>query len=454
MKKRIYFLALSGILLCLGACSRSTSGGLGAKQDAGGKNTAAGRQVSSGGDLSLLYHLQNGDTDCTTENGYYYLSEEVEELSDGRAARHLMYMDFAARQEIFLCSSAGCGHDTADCTSVFLEEEFGGSPMLFTWNGALYLMSKEMDDSGSVYMGAGGADEAAVEAMPTVLYRMEPDGSNREKIYAFDPSVTVEDFAVADEDGFYLITKKVSAQQIGGNSYRTFSERNLVFLDPESGRESVLYSMDLNDSIEWEAVGCSQRQLVLHGIDFGREVSLEEKYNDDTELYDTAADVFLAFDVDSGEHREIYRVGQAKSRSFALDEEHLYYSMDGDGKIFCIDLALAEQELLCSIPEDTIWGMVGERIYTRDPDDNTYYFIDTKTGEVSHCGLVNRSLGWSLEIVAEAGDQVLVIYDYEAKDNGDGSYSIQKNQFGLISRDDLYAGRDKITPIQMIGSGM
>ncbi len=463
MKKWICVLLALGMLLSLCACGKGgsespTDGSNPQNETPESKTPVESNQTDgSNGSLSLLYHLQRNDTDCCTENGYYYLSGDIESTTDGRKAMHLMYMDFAAHQEIYLCSNAACSHDTVDCTSVFPLDEFVvNSSMLFTCNGSLYIMSKEMDGDGSgvVVMGADGDSGTSVEAVPTVLYRMNSDGTNREKIYTFDSAVTVEDFAIGDANGLYFISKKLSAHQSGGGSYQTSSERKLVFFDLRSGKESTLYNMDFDDQIEWDVIGCTGRQLVLHGIDFGREVSWEEKHNGNAAIYDTASDVFCLFDVDNGERKEIYRAEKAKSRSFESDENNLYYSADGEGSILSINLHSAEQKTLCAISQDSIWGMIGDQIYTRDSNDYTYYFIDVNTGEVSHSGLVNRSLGWSLDIIAEAGDQVLIIYDYDAVPKGDGSYYIKKNLFGLIEKDDLYAGRDSITPIQMIGRGM
>lgn len=61
---------------------------------------------------------------CYTDAGYYYLTEDVEELENGEYGAHLMYMDFATKQEIYLCSNTGCKHNTPDCPAVFVMDEF------------------------------------------------------------------------------------------------------------------------------------------------------------------------------------------------------------------------------------------------------------------------------------------------------------------------------------------
>lgn len=479
MKKIITWLLALGVLLSLGACQNPTSEnsapGLensaagSANSDPGAGRSAqtasyngesrgedGGNGTAQDGSLSLLYDLQRGEDKCVTDNGCYYLTHEMQRLSDGQYACHLMYMDFAARQEIYLCSNTGCIHNTMDCTSVFPMDEFPPySTALFFWNDSLYLMSKDMDRDGTAVVNVFGDDSGIkTESKPTVLYRMEPDGTNREKVYTFDPNVTVEDFVVGDADGLYLITKKVSTKQGEGTAYQTSSKRELIQLDLSAQKETVLCSMDFHDDISWEVIGCTGRLLVLHGIDFGREVSEEEKHSDDSAIYDDSYDVFATLAVDSGIPSEIYRVYGAKARSYVTDKDNLYFSVLGDGSITSVDLRTGGQTVLCRIAQDSIWGIIGDQLYTRDSGDYTYYFIDVNTGEIRHSGLVNKSLGWSLDIIAEVGDQVLVIYDCDATANGDGSYSVNGYYYGLISKEDLCAGKDNFILISRSGRGM
>lgn len=472
MKKRIIWLLALGVLLSLGACQNLTSensdpgpengwagpegGGQAAPGNGENGTDDGGSKTGPDGSLTLLYHLQQGKTACVTENGYYYLTDTEKRLSDGQNACHLMYMDFAARQEIFLCSNAGCLHDTADCTSVLSADEFPPyTTALFFWNGSLYLMSKDMDCDGTAAIGVFG-DEIGymAESKPTVLYRMDPDGTNREKVYAFESGVTVEDFVVGDAGGLYLITKTVGTEQKEGNAYQTSSKRELIRLDLSAQKEKALCSMDFHDNISWEIIGCTGRLFVLHGIDFGREVSEEEKHRDDSAIYEDSYDVFATLAADSGALSEIYRVYGAKARSYVVGEDELYFSVLGDGSITSVDLRTGGQTVLCRISQDFLWGMVGDKLYTRDSSDYTYYFIDVNTGEISHSGLVNKSLGWSLDIVAEAGDQALVIYDCDATANGDGAFSISGYYYGLIRKEDLCAGRDNFTTVCRSEKGM
>ncbi len=430
----------------------------------GDTNTQAGSSVSQASvqgeisgqnSLSLLYDLQ-GDglgTVCRSDKGCYYLSKDSELLADGSYASHLMYIDAATRQEIYLCSNAACTHNTADCTSVFLNDEFPPyTTGIFMWNDNLYLMAKKMDQDGSssTFTGAEGIF-GPVESKPATLYRMNPDGTDRRKVYAFDPTVTVEDFALGDEEGLYFITKKLSTQQINGSTYQTAAERKLIYLDVSAKTEKEICSMGFGDNISWNIIGCSGRRLVVCGVDFGRVVSPEELHDDDIRIYDDSDEVFATLNVDDGTLHEFYRVHAPKSRSWAVYGNQLYFSVDGGGCIVRVDLDTGEEKELCRITSNLIWGMIGDRLYCYDSSDSSYRFVNVHTGEISHSRLVNKTTGWSIDLITEIGDQVLVLYDSDGYFKGDGVFHNIRSHYALIDKEDLYAGVEEYAPITMKG---
>lgn len=478
-KKNFVWMLVLGILLVLCACGNPSSDGgapgSGAVSGGGTAMPGGSDPVSGGkggstendgnhaattenGALSLLYDLQGGGRACATDSGCYYFNADAVRLADGRFASHLMYVDAATRQEIYLCSNAACNHDTADCTSVFPEEEFPSyTTGLFVWKGGLYVMGKQMDRDGSsetVFFGGDGIGMGSVESKPTVLYRADLDGTNRNKVYEFDPAVSVEDLVMGDGEQLYFITKKLTTQQAGATSYQTSTERKLVSLDVAAGTEREVCSMDFGDDVTWQVIGCSGRKLVLLGVDFGRYVSPEELFGDDNGIYDDSDDVFALLDVDDGSLREVYRVHAPKARGYEADEDRLYVSVDGSGCILSVDLHTGEEKTLCMLEENLIWGRMGDKLYCYDSSDYSYRFVDVNTGEISQSRLVNKTTGWSLDFLAEIGDQVLVNYDSDGSFGSDGSFSATGEHYGLIGREDLFAGVDRIVPIRMVGRGM
>lgn len=159
--------------------------------------------------VSLIQHTGLFSRFCSTDEGFYYLTEKQTELSDGSYASHLMYMDCATCQEVYLCSDSSCRHDTQACTSVFSDASYDGR--IFLWDGFLYYLDRSPDTSGTTVITITG--ETGTETRPSVLYRMNPDGSGREQIYAFDDKATVEDVAFGGPGGLYFVTKKLGTAQ-------------------------------------------------------------------------------------------------------------------------------------------------------------------------------------------------------------------------------------------------
>ena len=126
-------------------------------------------------------------------------------------------------------------------------------------------------------------------------------------------------------------------------------------------------------------------------------------------------------------------------------------------KIEAIDIETSKKKMLCKLPQNLIMDTLGDTLCCRDwklANDQYWYFVDTKTGKIKHTSLVNQRNGWALEFCGENKSDVLFIYDYDAtEDKNDGSYEIHQYKHALISKDDLFAGKDNYRKIKMIGPG-
>lgn len=408
---------------------------------------------------------EDGNASCATEEGYYYISTEEHRLQDGSFGYRLMYMDYASCREICLCSTSGCAHDTKDCTAVLPYEEFPAyTSKLFLHQGALYILSRQYDsdNSYSASFSADGENDlgaaGSVNPHPAVLYRMNPDGTGRQKVFSFDPDLTLEGALALDGQGLYAVSKKLSSQKEGIGEYISSAERTLVFLDLSSYSLSRISAMEFGDDISWKLTGCANGSFLLEGIDYGGKLTAEEYWDDDVypELYKNSHTVFALLDTASGSPKEFYRIGNEEIHSTALLGNSLYVSFEDSGKILAVDVSTGQERLLATHPQNYIMGTIGNMLCCQNPDttrDPSYYFINTDTGEIRHSGLVNKSLGWSLDLVAETESDVLVIYDYDAVTSGGTSYEIRLRQYGLISKEDLFSGNDQYRKIQMAGRG-
>ncbi len=464
--KKLFVLFMIAVLVCSSLCACSSQAGTSGWNDNAGQSVGAqsntGTQQNAGGsgDLQLLSN-RYGDAACNTENGYYYLTTEPMKLRDGSYGTHLMYMDFAAGREIYLCSTAGCKHDSLDCPAVFSYDDFPiTSTIPFVFGDHLYILSREYDNDGSVSKGmiTIGGDGRSVESQPAVLYRANPDGTDRKKIFTFDAGLTLEDKVIGDDKGIYIITKKLSADKDGNETYTTSSERKLMFLDLNSLSLSEVCSMDFGDHISWKIIGCCQNDFLLCGDDFGREITRDETWNEDVykELFKNSSKVYALLSREVGKPKEIARQSNRYNRSVRLLGNKLYLSSEENQNIEVLDIQTGEKKTLCTLPQNLIMDTLGDTLCCRGWDlagEPTWYFVDTKTGEITHSPLTILCNGWSIEFRGETAMDVLFVYDYDATAGGDGSYEIHQYKHALISKDDLFAGKDSYRKIEMVGPG-
>ncbi len=68
------------------------------------------------GSLITLSSEEQSHLRAYTDAGFYYLTPE-KQRAVGNDACNIKYIDFATKQEIFLCDSPNCTHDTPDCNS-------------------------------------------------------------------------------------------------------------------------------------------------------------------------------------------------------------------------------------------------------------------------------------------------------------------------------------------------
>ena len=463
--KKLFVLFMIAVLVCSSLCACSNQAGTSGGNDDAGQNAGAqqntGGSASSGsGDLQLLSN-RYGDAACNTENGYYYLTTEVKKLRDGSYGTHLMYMDFAAGREIYLCSTAGCKHDSLDCPAVLSYDDFPTvSTIPFVFGDYLYILSREYDNDGSVSqetMQIGGNGNS-VESQPAVLYRANLDGTGRKKIFTFDAGLTLEDKVIGNDKGIYIITKKLSADKDGNETYTTSSERRLMFLDLSSLSLSEVCSMDFGDHISWKIIGCCQNDFLLCGDDFGREITRDETWNEDVykELFKNSSKVYALLNRDGGKPKEIARQSNRYDRSVQLLGNKLYLSSEENQNIDVLDIQTGEKKTLCTLPQNLMMDTLGDTLCCRGWDlagDPIWYFVDTKTGAVTKTPLVIPHNGWSIDFRAETKTDVLFVYDYDATESGDGSYEIHRYKHALISKDDLFVGKDSYRKIEMVERG-
>lgn len=396
---------------------------------------------------------------CSTDKGFYYFTESGE-ITDDFYGFRLMYVDYATQKEVYLCSDSGCRHNSESCTAVFNADEFGFDSLVFVHEGYLYVLNRDYDQDGTTYFSDDGSN-IEPEKKSAELYRMGLDGSSRQKVFTFPSNTTVEKMVFADGANLRFITKELTFQKdSNGAAYTSSANRNLVTLNLTNGKLENPISLDISGGARCQVVGGSGSKLVLDVMEYPDGITEEEarKLSDDDwiDLFEKSHTACYTLDINTKEMKEIFRTSHAQKRTagLAVKDGFLYVSDYDTNTIRKINLDGGEKTVLASKAYYLSAVLSDSLCCFGDGDDHSLYFIDRKSGEISQCTLTNKSLGWTLDVLADAGDKLLVIYDYEATPTGEATYDIRKNKFALISKADLYDSKDSFEPIDMAGSGM
>ncbi|MFQ9516248.1 MAG: hypothetical protein ACLRZ9_10565 [Eubacterium sp.] len=416
---------------------------------------------------------ESGENYCSNEKGFYYIDTHGDEftLKDGTLAYHIMYVDFATKKEVYLCSNSGCKHETDSCTSVISNKD-GTEPILFLHNETLYLLRKDDDMEGTSSINKIFEDEKSAEeeqSSSQILYKMKLDGTGRTKIYEFEKGIIVEDQILQDDFGLYFVTKKLKTIKGDKNiTYNTVSEKKLIKIDDDTEKKEVVCDLNIGDEKSvWSIVGCFDSTLVMEGYIADHQLSEEERIRDmedkefSRELALKSKTEFDTVDMETGEVKKVCSFSNKNfNNGYTIVDNCLYYMMDGKKKIHKMNLDTGEKGVLTEFSESGISfyksfdGMLCCDNWGQESKDY-FYFVDLNNGKISKSGLTTKTLGWPIEFRGETKDKVLVVYDYVASktETDDDSYEISQNKLALIDKEDLYNGIGNFVPIDMIGSG-
>ncbi|MEY8297397.1 MAG: hypothetical protein ACLRJC_01780 [Emergencia timonensis] len=452
MKKLVVTLCLLTVLLSFAGCGENSS-----KQD----GTGAAEKAK---DLTMI---TQGRLRCTSDQGYYYIGEDSIALKENTFGFRMMYVDYETQKEIFLCNRPGCEHDSEECPAVFNDTDLKmGSSLLF-YNGYLYLFSHDQDlGGGSMTDHSAGSnpmedDGASFTADSACLYRMNPDGTDRKKVFTFDEGLSLEDQVFASRDTLYFITKKVTSEKVNNQTtYYASSQRRLVAVNTQDWKSSTICELDTDVNV----IGAFDNQLVFYQTIFDHKMSREEMLDDNQYLdaLNKSYNSYCVLDLAGGKSEEVAKLSNKKIHTYAVKGKKLYLSTEGKGKIEEIDLVSKEKKTFAETADSCIdrayddvlscssWGKNGEI------SDNSRLYIHLNDGSIDKSKMQMKSMEGAIEILGERKDQFLVLYDYDAKKDPvyEGQYNINGAKYALINKEDLYKGNENYHTIKLISSGL
>ena len=195
--------------LILTGCNATLDGEIAASSIPSGLGAADGQIRFLSKDPDSIGHGTEG------EEGYYYATTS-EDYSHG----NLRFIDKASHQDIALCASPNCKHDTDACPS-FIDTQKDYLPSLVFTDGKLVLF----------YAGFNSPD---IQINPRIDV-MNADGSDRRTIYTFEANQEYSNGIAGDNQFLYFILNTYNAES-------TVTE--LVKLDMDSCELKTICEVD------------------------------------------------------------------------------------------------------------------------------------------------------------------------------------------------------------------
>ena len=396
---------LFGLLLC--ACSAPA-------EPAAGESEPAASQSEAAEEISLTPVTPFGvsGSKASAKEGFYRFS------TNPQAGGNIIYTDYSTKTTVYLCNRPECRHNDETCPSWF--DLLGGDLFL--------------DAKGEHLFCAGWVNSEQEQTQ--VIWKMDANGENREKLYTCAPNESLVDMVISDGTSLYFVTG-VAGKEIGKIN------KTLKQIDIQTGKTEDLMSYQ---DMEW-LVGAFENELLILSSD-GKSYRYDA-YSPETK---TARTLFV-YDINA--------ISQPSGDSIYLLEP----ITDGTAEVLQYNMKTGEKVSLCQeVPyfgSDTtrIENIVDGRIVihasdTRENDPEKikhyHYAVDCKTGEMTDLPLT-YTMGEMTDfvpIVAGADEFFVVISGTETVKSimtgTDGTpYEAEGTIFiySLISKSDYWNGQ-------------
>ncbi len=417
-------------------------------------------------------HFINGGNDVKcTKDGYYDIRNIGGEYGYGL---NLTYIDFASRREVVVCSDSSCKHNTETCTGFFSRKEFM-STNVFVCGDHLFVLSTGYDQDGSFASGQpyyAEGHEPEPETRRAAIYRMNLDGTGREKIWQAELGDIIEGNIFGDGENLWFVAKTPTVEIYEKTGAVHYHSKNRALMKYSLSENKVTERIPLDDynNIALELVGCSGDKFFLSGIAYPNGSSVmdnmeilgpSDKFGEVNEgyweLHDKLEYVVFTLDRNTKELKEVFRAKRGEVSGLEYYGEWLYYCKD-DKDMYKKNLLTGEQADV-SIPSGYRFdGILADKMkltrITPDWSDEKKYFTDLDGTNLTSSDLDSTVKGalFELRIEAIAGDTAVVIYEIEKFPSltSPGAYTIGATKFGLIKLDDYFNGRNNIEKVDSL----
>lgn len=498
MKHLLTVFLAAALALSLCCCDKAYNGSENSGESSSMQNGSSTEQTASVGDPVVNVNNPNMNLSlmrlegirifdpyisecCATESGFYYFFRSGDTSKANFV--HLMYVDYKTGQNVYVCTDSSCKHDSERCTSVFSTDEFfiGFSSDLFFYNGYLYLLSKAYDSNDGLGTTSSFHDPFEREQ---ALYRINPDGSGRRKIYTFDKDISIEGYTVGAGDDLWFTVKTPDFKYDEKTEYYLHTSKNKCMIRLNLSQGEIV------EQIPIYAVGgyvpkffcCSSEKVIFRSQHYPDGITehdifllqaeyhymegkdeRKEFYAENIEPLEEASEyVYYTLDLVTKEMKEFFRTSEKFLDDFIVDD-YVYFEdnhMPYNGKL---DLITGEYSRFYPAEGYRAESFFAGRFVCRklaaephaegflDLNDWCVYYIAPETGEISK-SFDNLKRDNALYLIADADDKALVKYDEEKVQSADPRNGSETHyKYAMISYDDLFNGQENFEHIKGMG---
>lgn len=370
MKKQILTLGLAACLLLAACGQQAASAPVSSAQSA-----PAASDMEAGQLKYLSASPDNIGYGAEGDQGFYYIQDSTDHSN-------LHFIDAASGQDIVLCSSPSCTHDSDACPAYFTS-----SPYLAFTGGKLFLL---FDVSGS------GEEPGHVDVM-------EPDGSGRRTVYTFALNQSFGGSVAGDGRNLYFLLATYE-----GDS----PSMSLARLDLAEGSLTDLCKVD--NSTFLMGVACGKLMIKTIGGESGTNESPDDFY--------TQRHTLKSVDPATGEVTPVLEWAQDEYWELVADDS-LYLLSAPEGKLHLTVRDLASgSDTDYDLGLETKEGGYAMSLSARDgvlmfslfaPGEGNGAGIQRwactlETGEAQEIKLYDTVRGYPFQVMGEVGDQLVV----------------------------------------------
>lgn len=371
------------------------------------------------------------------DKGYYY-------IGFGKEGYNIKYFDYAAKQEIFLCSKPNCKHNTKECPS-FLE--FIDESQIFVYNNHLYLISTTAKEEEMSMGGENGFMIGNVNQTSPSIYIMDLDGTNRKKIFECPSEIGMIPCAIEGNTLYAFFTKNKSIS-IGTNKTTTLeTERKLVSIDLESKKYK-----EIHNSKNQSLLGIYKNNLVIEEIVYKED---PEKFlkNDQAgiqNLINSTRKIKL-FNLETMQEIEVYQDVYKNIETMMFYGDTVYFLASKGKKIESINVETKQKENVIELDKTGAYfegiydGKLQYVYYDKSSDSDKVdkaYYIDLNTKENKEFMLKDAN-GYLVKILTANNKYYFVENGYQLSKEyttwaGNKQRDILRINYALISKEDYW----------------